>query len=582
MLSKFKIFISKKDYGYFAFYFILMLGATFFELLGIGSIPIFLMSILNQEKLMSYIPIELFNEIPFILEKNFQLIVGISLVIIFILKNFYLIYFNYFGGKLKINLRKKIKNKVLKGYIFSDYKFHLNENPAELTRNIISDCISSVEFIFRYLAIAKEIILFIFILILLVLVSPNNTFFVFLILSFVSYLFIAITKKKIVKTGKILHIESGRALKILGQIFGSIKELKILNKENFAINHYNQIIRKEEYNKFIAGFLQSLPRYILEIMSVICIMILTIFLIKSNTQIDLVIPIMSLFVISIVRLIPAYNSFMQSLSAARHYKYSFEIICNDLENNKSHEDKEFQNIIEKQKKIDSIEIKNLNFSYIEGKKTLKDINIKITKNSKIGIVGSSGAGKSTLIDIFVCLHKPSSGEILANGKSVHENRIYWQKKIGYVPQNIYLLDDTIKNNIAYGIDKEFIDNKKIEYCIKNSQLSEFINSLPLKEETIIGNNGVRISGGQKQRIGIARALYTDPEIIVFDEATSSLDEENENRIMQDIDTLNYECIKIIVTHRLKTVKNCDEIYVLNNGLIIDHGKFNDLKNRGIL
>ena len=185
-----------------------------------------------------------------------------------------------------------------------------------------------------------------------------------------------------------------------------------------------------------------------------------------------------------------------------------------------------------------------------------------------------------MIDIFVCLHKPSSGEILANGKSVHENRIYWQKKIGYVPQNIYLLDDTIKNNIAYGIDKEFIDNKKIEYCIKNSQLSEFINSLPLKEETIVGNNGVRISGGQKQRIGIARALYIDPEIIVFDEATSSLDEENEDRIMRDIDSLDYECIKIIVTHRLKTVKNCDEIYVLNNGLIIDHGKFDDLKNRG--
>ena len=169
-------------------------------------------------------------------------------------------------------------------------------------------------------------------------------------------------------------------------------------------------------------------------------MILTIFLIKSNTQIDLVIPIMSLFVISIVRLIPAYNSFMQSLSAARHYKYSFEIICNDLENNKNHEDKESQNVLDKQNKIDSIEIKNLNFSYEEGKKTLKDINIKIEKNSKIGIVGTSGAGKSTLIDIFVCLHKPSSGEILANGKSVHENRIYWQKKLVMFPKiYIYLM-----------------------------------------------------------------------------------------------------------------------------------------------
>ena len=198
MLSKFKIFITKDEYGYFIFYFILMLGATFFELLGIGSIPIFLMSILNPEKLISYIPSSLLNEAPFIMEKNFQLIIGISLVTVFILKNSYLIYFNYFQEKLKINLRKKIKNKVLKGYIFSNYKYHLNKNPAELTRNIISDCISSVEFIFRYLTIAKEIILFVFILFLLVLVSPNSTLPVFLILSLVSYLFILFTKKKII------------------------------------------------------------------------------------------------------------------------------------------------------------------------------------------------------------------------------------------------------------------------------------------------------------------------------------------------------------------------------------------------
>ncbi len=560
-----------------------MLGATFFELLGIGSIPIFLMSILNQEKLISYLPSELVNEMPFVLEKNFQLIVGISLVVVFILKNSYLIYFNYFQGKLKINLRKKIKNKVLKGYIFSNYEFHLNKNPAELTRNIISDCISSVEFIFKYLTIAKEILLFIFIVFLLVLVSPSSTLPVFLILSFVSYLFISATKKKIIKTGKILHIESGKALKILGQIFGSIKELKILHKENFAINHYNQIVRKEEYNKFIAGFLQSLPRYILEIMSIICIMVLTIFLIKLETQIELVIPIMSLFVIAIVRLIPAYNSFMQSISAARHYKYSFEVIYKDLIENKFYEDKKFQNKkVDEKNKIDLVEIKNLNFSYKDGKKTLKDINIKIEKNSKIGIIGPSGAGKSTLINVFVCLHNPNSGEILANRKNIHENRINWQKKIGYVPQNIYLLDDTIKNNIAYGVEEECIDDKKIEYCIKNSQLSEFVNNLSLKEDTIIGNNGVRISGGQKQRIGIARALYINPEIIVFDEATSSLDEENEDKIMQDIDSLSYECIKIIVTHRLKTVKNCDKIYVINNGLIVDQGKFNDLKNKGII
>ena len=226
---------------------------------------------------------------------------------------------------------------------------------------------------------------------------------------------------------------------------------------------------------------------------------------------------------------------------------------------------------------DKIRINKINFSYQTNKAVLKDINIEIKKNTKVGIIGPSGSGKSTLLDLITGLHSPDKGAIFCDNIDIDTNKPGWQKKLGYVPQTIYLLDDSIKNNIAFGIEEEKINNTKVFESLEKSQLTEFINSLPEKENTIIGNNGIRLSGGQRQRIGIARALYSNPEIIILDEATSSLDMENEKKIMDDIDKFSKNKTIIIITHRLNSVFNCETIYVLNNGSIVEKGKFDELK-----
>jgi ATP-binding cassette subfamily C protein len=225
-------------------------------------------------------------------------------------------------------------------------------------------------------------------------------------------------------------------------------------------------------------------------------------------------------------------------------------------------------------------IEDVTFSHENSNtKILKEISLEVKQGQSIGIIGKSGAGKSTLIDLILGLIKPVTGKIYVDGEELKDNIQSWQNLIGYVPQDIYLLDDTIKNNIAFGLEKEKVSDEKILNSIKLSNLENFINSLPDKENTMVGNRGIKVSGGQKQRIGIARALYNDPKILIFDEATSSLDTKNEKQIMEEVYAVSKDCTLFIITHRHSSVYNCDIVYLINEGKIIDKGKYKDLLDR---
>lgn len=577
--DKIKLFVDKKKYKYLYFYYFLLVGANFLEIIGISSIPLFVIS-LTENKIAT-------DTLNFLNVKNFlsnlniktEIFFGLTIFIIFFIKNIYLIFLSYYQNKLRLILRKDLKNKIFENYIYSPYQFFLKRNPASLARNVVLDCNNVIEVILRLVLFFKEVLLLLFISILFLVVNPISSLSILIILLIASLVFIFLTKNMMFRAGKRIHSASGSTLVNLQETFGSIKELKISNKHLFSSKRFNEAMKTEEQNRALAGFIQTLPRTFLELISVTVVVILIIFLINQKGSFDLILPTLTLFVVGMARMIPAYNSITQSVSAIRNLKFSYSIISNELKNfdksNKSSFEQKKNSIFPPFK--DKIRINKINFSYQTNKAVLKDINIEIKKNTKVGIIGPSGSGKSTLLDLITGLHSPDKGAIFCDNIDIDTNKPGWQKKLGYVPQTIYLLDDSIKNNIAFGIEEEKINNTKVFESLEKSQLTEFINSLPEKENTIIGNNGIRLSGGQRQRIGIARALYSNPEIIILDEATSSLDMENEKKIMDDIDKFSKNKTIIIITHRLNSVFNCETIYVLNNGSIVEKGKFDELK-----
>ena len=260
---------------------------------------------------------------------------------------------------------------------------------------------------------------------------------------------------------------------------------------------------------------------------------------------------------------------------------SFDLIINELKNLEKYTYEKNNDIkINKSKhkpfnKV--IELKNISYKYPEtNKDILKNISLVIKSKSSIGIIGSTGAGKSTLINVLLGLLEPSYGQVLVDGNNINENYLMWQKQIGYISQDIYLIDDTIRRNIAFGIADDDIKEENVNRSIKLAQLNKFISDLPLGLDTVVGDRGIRLSGGQRQRIGIARALYRETEILVLDEATSSLDVETEKKLIQDIESLKGNYTFIIVTHRLSTIKNCEKIILLSNGEIVDSGNFDEL------
>jgi len=321
----------------------------------------------------------------------------------------------------------------------------------------------------------------------------------------------------------------------------------------------------------------STPRLFLEVIALSAVVIVCALLVFIGRSPDAILPIVSLFAISTVRLIPGINTITASLTTIRLRKPSFDLIVEEIKKLKSSiEIKNFKNI-ENKNKIEfnnDILLKDLSFNYkAENKSAINNITMSIKKGTRVGIIGRSGSGKSTLVDIILGLLEPEKGEILVDRINIKDNKRSWQSYIGYIPQDIYLLDDTIKNNITFGIDKNDINKKLLYESIKIAQLEKFVESSKNKLDTVVGNRGIKISGGEKQRIGIARALYNNPEILIFDEATSALDVDNENKILDEI----YEGIGnktlIVISHRNNTVKYCDLIYVMEQGKIIDQGSY---------
>ena len=585
MLEHFKNILSKEDLKHLIFLFFGMIIAALIEMIGLSSIPLFVMIVVDINTLTSKFPdFFAFSYIRDLSQSTLTIYGGLILISIFLFKNLYLTFFLYCQGKIIKSIRTNITNKVFTTYVGATYSFHINNNPSLLIRNVTSSIGGSINTILSTLSITKEVLVLFVIFILLSLNEPIVSFSVFFCLIFVTGLFLFFTRKELMRRGALAEEIKQSQLKTINHALGSVRETKILNREKYLIDIFKSQVNELERHSFFLLFLSQTPRLFLEFIAIFAVAIIAIIFVLIGLTSEQILPIISLLAVCSVRLIPAFNIIVSSLSSRMFLLASLKIVSDVIKNTQTEENFQDITVSEKTFKKDffknKIILKDVTFSHQNSDiKILEEISLEVKHGQKIGIIGRSGAGKSTLIDLILGLIKPVTGKIFIDDEELKNNTQSWQKLIGYVPQDIYLLDDTIKNNIAFGLERQDIDHEAVLRSLKLAKLGDFVNSLPEKENTIVGNRGIKVSGGQKQRIGIARALYNNPKILILDEATSSLDSENERQIMDEVYNVSKERTLFIITHRHSSVFNCDLVYLLDKGKIIDKGKYKDLMNR---
>jgi ABC-type multidrug transport system fused ATPase/permease subunit len=431
----------------------------------------------------------------------------------------------------------------------------------------------------------RESLILVALFIFLLVVDPLISFFSLFFLGVPVLFFYNFYKKKLKSKGKDLQILLGDEIKTVNQSLGAIKETKLLNKERHFLSYYNKVIQNKENLQLFSYLITTSPRIFLEVVALFSVAMISAFLIFFGKTPNVILPLISLFAVSAVRFIPALNVITASLSSIRFYHPSFDLVAKEINNLESSSvlfEKNTSTLNEAKniKLNDAILMKDVSFDYEEGRRTtLKNINLQIKKGKSVGIIGKSGSGKSTLVDIMLGLLEPQKGGVYIDNKNIKNELSLWQKQIGYIPQDIYLLDDTIKKNITFGLKDDEIDEKLLLKSLEIAQLKDFVDTLPDSINTLVGNRGLKLSGGERQRIGIARAMYNMPKIMVFDEATSSLDIENEDKILDEIYENRNDKTLIIISHRNNTVKYCDLIYVLEDGKLIDQGSFKEIFNK---
>jgi ATP-binding cassette, subfamily B, bacterial PglK len=554
----------KSNFLYLIGLFFCLILLSLLEFIGIGAIPIFISAILDPQiissKLNNPYLLNLINETN---KSDLIIYISIILIVVFLIKNLFFIFIIVFQGLLTKRIKLNLSMMVYKKYLNLEYIKLIEKNSSIMIRSLTLDVGNTAVFVLNIINLCREILLFLAICLLLFLASPIVSLVVFAFFGIVSLLFFFNTHKKIFQQGQLLQTLSSDKIKIINDTIGSIKEIKIFKLNKFLEKIFFQNSQKFEKYAFRNYFIKMLPRVILEIGAVTGIIILIISYVKLGKDITTLFPFLSLVVVSIIRVVPGLNLIQNAIATLKTIMPSFNHVLKELVDNN------FEKKIENNKKetirfTEKISIKNIEFSY-PGNKTsvLKNISIEINKGDKIGIVGKSGTGKTTFVSIILGLLKPSSGNITVDNNDIDFSRQEWNNTAGYVPQEIFLLEDTIKNNITFGLKKESINLNLLDKICKDAQIKKFIESLPLKYDTMIGERGYNMSAGQKQRLGIARVLYRNPDLLILDEVTSSLDNETEKNFINDVFDKSKDKTIIFISHRLSALKKCNKIYDLS-------------------
>ena len=511
------------------------------------------------------------------LDKSQLILLAVGLMFaVYVFKNVFLAGSTWIQRGFLTRVTSRVAARMLETYIRQPYAFHLRKNSSTLIRNTQDASILVAGGVEPMLTILTEGLIAFALFTVLVVVEPVGTLCVIGLLLFATFIFQRFFDQKLQRWGTLRQIQKGSIIQTIQQGLGAVKDVQVLGREEWFVNEHRERQTLDANLLRRINTVQAIPRLWLEVMAMAGLAGLVAIMLATGKDIDKIIPTVGLFAVTSFKVLPSINKMVSSKQTQKVSRSTIETIHHDLDLpiavNSPNRNVDFQ--------FENVVVDHLDFKYEQSENlVLSNINVRILSGEAVGFVGQSGSGKSTLIDIVLGLLEPQNGSVLINGQTIESVKRSWQQQIGYIPQTIFLMDDSLRRNVAIGIADAEIDEVAISEALKSAQLEEFIGSLPEGLDTVVGERGVRLSGGQRQRIGIARALYHRPSVLVLDEATSSLDTETEHGVMQAVQALQGDKTVIIVAHRLSTVEYCDRLYRLDAGRIVDEGTFGEVMNR---
>jgi ATP-binding cassette subfamily C protein len=515
----------------------------------------------------------------------FVIIVVSTVAVVFIGKNVYLMGMTYTQNMFAARVQERLSQRLITSYLQQAYTYHLHKNPAELANIVNVEALQFGTFVLRpFLRILTDSITTLGIVLLLLMIEPFLMLVAILFIGLPCLVFFFYSRKLTARFAQRRFRTSQEKARIVYQLLGGIKEINVLNRSATFLQRFQVVEHKFTRVLAYLATINMTPRMVIETFIVVCGLATVAIILVQGFLFAALLPTVSLFAGAVYRITPLMTRTVGSINQIMSGLPTIHVLHRDLSALSvtaldAQDDQEPGKAVHEASHDGAyaIVLKQVSYCYPETEKpTLSDISLGIARNQSVGIVGSSGAGKTTLVDVMLGLLPPTIGQVFVNGHDIHHTQTEWHHWIGYIPQQIYLADDTIRANVAFGIEDANIDDKQVHKVLEIAQLAAFVTQLPQGLHTFVGEHGVKLSGGQRQRIGIARALYHEPDIIIMDEATAALDNQTEHAFIEAIAALQGKKTMIIIAHRLTTIKRCDIVYFMEYGQIVNAGTYDEL------
>lgn len=538
-------------------------------------VPLVSMMITPQEMMHQKYVIWICNTFRLHETKQFFIFLCIAVIILYLLKDVFCVFQLWVSARYSFKVQRELSTSVLENYMKRSYDFFLNYGTTQIIRDIKIDAYHVNTILAALVSLLTELLTMCFITVYIFVMDWRMALCV-LIMAFICIsVYYSVFKNKLKRAGEQERRMTAESQKVLLEAIEGIKEVQVMRKQSFFINAFIDFTRKEQEPQITQRIITESPTYVIEGIFIVGLLAFIAIRVMTDPQYVREMPVLASFMMGAVRMLPSLGRVSSRLSGLSYDLPSLDSVFHNVVGLET-EGKELICQKDEGKNISfqtDLSVRNVTWTYLDSERqVLQHLNLKINKGQSIGIIGKSGAGKSTLADIILGLHIPQQGSVEIDGRRINEIPFEYSRVIGYVPQTVYLVDGTIRENVAFGVERDQVDDDWIWETLKQAKLDQFVRTREMGLDTVIGDRGVRFSGGQRQRLAIARALYRKPQILVLDEATSALDNETESAVMDAIEGLYGSVTMIMIAHRLTTVKQCDEVYEIVNGIAIKRDK----------